>query len=157
VVPASGVRASPPCTQVNVKGRISHGEKAERQDGHGTKRQRGEKIDIEAILRARMADFSPSEQNLAAHLLDNVHMLPFETGSSIAQAVGVSEMTVTRFVRGLGFESLRDLKNRLRHSVAEKDSDIDDYRAASRYATAGNRRCRKVCAWISTPSLRPTR
>ncbi|MET2831396.1 MurR/RpiR family transcriptional regulator [Mesorhizobium shangrilense] len=86
-----------------------------------------EKIDIEAILRARMADFSPSEQNLAAHMLDNVHMLPFETGSSIAQAVGVSEMTVTRFVRGLGFESLRDLKNRLRHSVAEKDSDIDDY------------------------------
>jgi DNA-binding MurR/RpiR family transcriptional regulator len=86
-----------------------------------------EKIDIEAILRARMADFSPSEQNLAAHMLDNVHMLPFETGSSIAQAVGVSEMTVTRFVRGLGFESLRDLKNRLRHAVAEKDSDIDDY------------------------------
>lgn len=88
-----------------------------------------EKIDIEAILRTRMPDFSPSEQNLAAHILDNLQMLPFETGSSIAQAVGVSEMTVTRFVRGLGFDNLRDLKNRLRNSVVEKDSDIDDYMA----------------------------
>lgn len=38
-------------------------------------------------------------------------------------------MTVTRFVRGLGFDNLRDLKNRLRSSVVEKDSDIDDYMA----------------------------
>lgn len=88
-----------------------------------------EKIDIEAILRDRMAGFSPSEQSLAAYILDNVQILPFETGSSIAQAVGVSEMTVTRFVRGLGFENLRDLKKRLRVAVAEKDSEIDDYMA----------------------------
>ncbi len=86
-----------------------------------------EKIDIEAILRDRMSGFSPSEQNLAAYILDNVQILPFETGSSIAQAVGVSEMTVTRFVRGLGFENLRDLKKRLRVAVTEKDSEIDDY------------------------------
>ncbi|NLS21139.1 MurR/RpiR family transcriptional regulator [Rhizobium sp. P40RR-XXII] len=88
-----------------------------------------EKIDIEAILRGRMADLSPSEQSLAAYILDNIQILPFETGSSIAQAVGVSEMTVTRFVRGLGFENLRDLKKRLRVAVAEKDSEVDDYMA----------------------------
>jgi DNA-binding MurR/RpiR family transcriptional regulator len=88
-----------------------------------------EKIDIEAILRDRMSGFSPSEQSLAAYILDNVQILPFETGSSIAQAVGVSEMTVTRFVRGLGFENLRDLKKRLRVAVTEKDSEIDDYMA----------------------------
>lgn len=88
-----------------------------------------EKIDIEAILRDRMPGFSPSEQSLAAYILDNIQILPFETGSSIAQAVGVSEMTVTRFVRGLGFENLRDLKKRLRVAVTEKDSEIDDYMA----------------------------
>jgi len=88
-----------------------------------------DKIDIDAILRARMPDFSPSEQSLASYILDNVQILPFETGSSIAQAVGVSEMTVTRFVRGLGFENLRDLKKRLRVAVAEKDSEVDDYMA----------------------------
>ncbi|RWY77313.1 MurR/RpiR family transcriptional regulator [Rhizobium leguminosarum] len=88
-----------------------------------------QKIDIEAILRDRMSDFSPSEQSLAAYILDNIQILPFETGSSIAEAVGVSEMTVTRFVRGLGFDNLRDLKKRLRVAVAEKDSEVDDYMA----------------------------
>lgn len=104
---------------------------AEAEGGRGNRAPNGgeEKIDLEAILRARMSGLSPSEQNLAAYMLDNIQTLPFETGSSIAQAVGVSEMTVSRFVRGLGFENLRDLKNRLRISVAEKDSDIDDYMA----------------------------
>jgi DNA-binding MurR/RpiR family transcriptional regulator len=36
---------------------------------------------------------------------------------------------VSRFVRGLGFDNLRDLKNRLRISIAEKESDVDDYMA----------------------------
>jgi DNA-binding MurR/RpiR family transcriptional regulator len=88
-----------------------------------------EKIDIEAMLRARMNEFSPSEQSIGAYMLDNIQLLPFETGASIARTVGVSEMTVTRFVRGLGFDSLRDLKNRMRNSVTEKDSDVDDYMA----------------------------
>lgn len=87
------------------------------------------RLDIEEILRTRMDTFSPSEQSLAAHLLGNIHILPFETGTSIAQAVGVSEMTVTRFVRGLGFDNLRDLKNRLRDATAEMDTDIDDHMA----------------------------
>lgn len=88
-----------------------------------------QKIDLEGILRARMEELSPSEQSVAGYMLDNVQMLSFETGASIAQAAGVSEMTVTRFVRGLGFDNLRDLKNRLRVSIAEKESDVDDYMA----------------------------
>ena len=88
-----------------------------------------QKIDLEGILRARMEDLSPSEKGVAGYMLDNAQMLPFETGTSIAQAVGVSEMTVSRFVRGLGFDNLRDLKNRLRVSIAEKESDVDDYMA----------------------------
>jgi DNA-binding MurR/RpiR family transcriptional regulator len=88
-----------------------------------------QKIDLEAILRARMEELSPSEQSVAGYMLDNVQMLPFETGASIAQAAGVSEMTVSRFVRGLGFDNLRDLKSRLRVSMTEKESDVDDYMA----------------------------
>jgi DNA-binding MurR/RpiR family transcriptional regulator len=88
-----------------------------------------QKIDVEAILRARMTELSRSEQSVAAYMLDNIQMLPFETGASIAQAAGVSEMTVSRFVRGLGFDNLRDLKNRLRVSVADNESDVEDYMA----------------------------
>lgn len=99
--------------------------------------QGGEKLDIEAMLRARMDQFSPSEQSLGAYMLDNIQLLPFETGASIARAVGVSEMTVTRFVRSLGFESLRDMKNRMRESVTEKDGEVDDY--MGRFQVRNNR------------------
>jgi DNA-binding MurR/RpiR family transcriptional regulator len=101
------------------------------------KRAARSEIDIEVLLRARLPQLSPSEKNLAAHMLANIHMLPFETGASIAEAVGVSEMTVTRFLRSLGFENLRGLKNRLRDKVVEKDSDIDDYMA--RFQVRDNR------------------
>jgi DNA-binding MurR/RpiR family transcriptional regulator len=94
-------------------------------------------IDLEAMLRAQTAEFSPSEQTLAAYMLDNLQLLPFETGISIARAVGVSEMTVTRFVRGLGFDNLRDLKSRMRKSVADRHGDIDDY--AGRFQMRSNR------------------
>lgn len=86
-------------------------------------------VDLDGMLRARMDSLSPSEQSVAGYMLDNIQMLPFETGVSIAQAAGVSEMTVTRFVRGFGFDSLRDLKSKLRNSLAQKDSDVDDYMA----------------------------
>src|SRR5215217_3577775 len=72
-------------------------------------------VDIGAVLRQRMHEFSPSEQVLGAYMMDNMQLLPFETGSSLARAVGVSEMTVTRFVRGLGFENMRHLKKTLRN------------------------------------------
>ncbi|MBN9245540.1 MAG: MurR/RpiR family transcriptional regulator [Mesorhizobium sp.] len=89
------------------------------------------------MLRARMTDLSPSEQSVAGYMLDNIQMLPFETGASVAQAAGVSEMTVTRFVRGLGFDNLRDLKKRLRVSIAERENDVDDYMA--RFQTRDDR------------------
>ncbi|MFW8588912.1 hypothetical protein ACOJBM_41205 [Rhizobium beringeri] len=61
-------------------------------------------------------------------------------------------MTVTRFVRGLGFENLRDLKKRLRVAVADKDSEVDDYMARFQCAKADSRCCRKACGWNSTLS-----
>lgn len=83
--------------------------------------------DLATLLRDNMAQFSPSEQALAAYMLDNLAVLPFETGVSIARAVGVSEMTVTRFVRNLGFRSLRDLKRHLRDRLSDQDAHIDDH------------------------------
>lgn len=83
--------------------------------------------DLATILRDNMAQFSPAEQNLAAYMLDNLPILPFETGVSIARTVGVSEMTVTRFVRNLGFRSLRDLKRHLRDGLSDRDTRIDDH------------------------------
>ncbi len=65
------------------------------------------------LLQARMAGLSRAEQKIASHLLDHAAQLHLETGASIARAVGVSEMTVGRFVRSLGFDNLRALKRKV--------------------------------------------
>jgi len=85
--------------------------------------------DIETLLRERISEFSPSEKSISSYLLNNIHLLPFETGSSIAQGAGVSEMTVSRFIRGLGFKNMRELRKRLRNQAGDIDSDVDDYLA----------------------------
>jgi len=83
-------------------------------------------FDLKELLEPRMASLSQSERALAAHMLKNQHLLPFETGASLAQTIGVSEMTVSRFVRSLGFAGLRDLKERLRGAVQNDNSTVDD-------------------------------
>ncbi|MFT3998630.1 MAG: MurR/RpiR family transcriptional regulator [Rhizobium sp.] len=101
---------------------------AKPRNGEKKKRaiENGKKVDIEALLRAHIATATPSEQSVAAFMLENLQMLSFETGGSIAKAVGVSEMTVLRVARGLGFQGFRDLKSKLRSAV-EKEGDLDDY------------------------------
>lgn len=44
----------------------------------------------------------------------NLAELPFETAKSIAESVGLSQMTVGRYLRRLGYEGLDDLKKELR-------------------------------------------
>ena len=46
----------------------------------------------------------------------NLAELPFETAKSIAESVGVSQMTVGRYLRRLGFDGLDQLKREMRES-----------------------------------------
>ncbi|MFZ5672715.1 MAG: MurR/RpiR family transcriptional regulator [Pseudomonadota bacterium] len=91
-----------------------------------TKKNEPRNFDLKAILVPRLENLSQSERALATHMLTNEHLLPFETGASLAQTTGVSEMTVSRFVRSLGFAGLRDLKDRLRGSVQTDPGAVDD-------------------------------
>lgn len=68
---------------------------------------------VALLLRERMASLSRAERKIASHILENVARLPLETGASIARVTGVSEMTVGRFVRSLGFANLKALKRRV--------------------------------------------
>ena len=60
------------------------------------------------------ANFSQSEKQLATDFLNNVQTLPFDTIGMIASRVGLSEMTVIRFIRSLGYKNFKDLKADLR-------------------------------------------
>lgn len=57
---------------------------------------------------------SKSDKLIANFLERNMAELPFETARSIAQRIGVSPMTVGRYLRRLGFDGLDQLKSELR-------------------------------------------
>ncbi len=65
-------------------------------------------------LRADFSQLTKSEKAVASYTLTHMNSLPYETAASIAESAGVSSMTVSRFLRNLGFNGLSDLKEHLR-------------------------------------------
>ena len=70
--------------------------------------------ELQKKLKGRWETFTPSEQKIAAYLLRNLSGIPFETAASLGQRVGVSAMTVGRFLRNLGYAGVGALKEELR-------------------------------------------
>jgi DNA-binding MurR/RpiR family transcriptional regulator len=70
--------------------------------------------DLQKKLKSRWESFTTAEQKIATHLLHNVSGIPFETAASLGKRVGVSPMTVGRFLRNLGYAGLNELKEELR-------------------------------------------
>jgi len=65
-------------------------------------------------LRQGFSGFTKAEKAVANYMLENLRQLPFETAASIAGHIGVSQMTVGRFLRSLGYQGLAELKEELR-------------------------------------------
>lgn len=65
---------------------------------------------LAARLRSVQVDLTKSEAKIAQWLLLNEPSLPMETGASIAAKTGVSEITVSRFLRRIGFRGIAELK-----------------------------------------------
>ena len=90
---------------------------------------------LEAKLREGWLNFARTEQAIARFLLANSHEVPFETGATIAAGAGVSEASVTRFVRRLGYGDLKELKRGLRVRARSTGSGLDS--AELRFRTGG--------------------
>jgi len=69
-----------------------------------------EETALAARLRGMQADLTKSEAIIAQWLLLNEATLAMETGTSIAAKTGVSEITVSRFLRRIGFRGMAELK-----------------------------------------------
>lgn len=69
---------------------------------------------------------TPAERTLAHYLLANLPSLPFETAATVATKVGVSEASVGRFCRSIGYRHLKDLKSSLQVDLGEKAWLIGD-------------------------------
>lgn len=67
-----------------------------------------------ARVRQALADFSPTERKLAQLVLDQPLNPAGYSASELAQISGVSNATVTRFVRRLGYESYDEARRQAR-------------------------------------------
>ncbi|HEU4825737.1 MAG TPA: MurR/RpiR family transcriptional regulator [Dongiaceae bacterium] len=80
---------------------------------------------LEARLRTGWLNFARTEEAIARYLLANADDIPFETGATIAAGARVSEASVTRFVRRLGYADLKELKRGLRTKARVSHSGLD--------------------------------
>jgi DNA-binding MurR/RpiR family transcriptional regulator len=69
-----------------------------------------------ARLRAMLPSLTTAEARIAQWLILNLASVGMETGASIAAKTGVSEITVSRFLRRIGFRGMAALKEHLRGS-----------------------------------------
>ena len=77
-------------------------------------------------LQACLANGSRADKALASYMLAQMPSLPFETAASLAEKVSLSEPTVGRFCRTLGYKSLKDLKANLGEEIGDRPWLISD-------------------------------
>ena len=73
---------------------------------------------IRQAIEQQEGALSPAEARTAQFLLHHESALAFETGASIARKAGVSEITVSRLLRRLGFQGMAGLKSALQEDQA---------------------------------------
>lgn len=81
-------------------------------------------------LRERLTEASASaskaDRALASYMLAEMAALPFETAASLASKISVSEPTVGRFCRTIGYKSFKDLKAHMRRDIGGQPWLIGD-------------------------------
>lgn len=78
-------------------------------------------------LEAISSTLTKSEEVLGQWLTMNASGLSIETGASIAARTGLSEITVSRFLRRLGYRGLAGLKEEMRAWEATQGAGVDTY------------------------------
>lgn len=81
----------------------------------------------ERVTNAR--NLSKAESEVALWVERNFDNLPFETAADLAVGAGVSEMTVSRFVRRLGYENFKAFKAAVNAEFRKSDSDEGSLRS----------------------------
>lgn len=87
-----------------------------------------EKEELLLTLSAGLPEYSKRQKKLAQYICDNCDRAAFLTADMLAAAAGVSESSVVRFARQLGFEGYSELRRamqqviRSRLSVMEQES-----------------------------------
>lgn len=74
---------------------------------------------VKQRLEQQLSAKSEASRAIANYILSNLKDLPFENSAIVAQKLGVSESTVGRFCRSLGFKHFKDLKFELKADLGD--------------------------------------
>ena len=74
---------------------------------------------IKQRLENSLEGAAASGRKIATYMLANLHELPFQTSASIAAKLGVSESSVGRYCRSLGYAHLKALKQDLQNDLGD--------------------------------------
>ncbi|WPO99355.1 MurR/RpiR family transcriptional regulator [Pseudomonas sp. HR96] len=74
---------------------------------------------LQRRLQAILPSTAAAGRQIASYMLANPHELPFQTAGSLARLLGVSESSVGRFCRALGYPSFKALKQDLQADLGE--------------------------------------
>jgi len=89
-------------------------------------------------LRARLAQAAeagpPSMRMIARFMLAQFQDLPFETAATLAAKVELSEVSIGRFCRAIGYANFKDLKDHLKDDIGDQPWLIKDRLDALRRA-----------------------
>src|SRR5690242_7275962 len=81
-------------------------------------------------------DATKAERLLASYMLANLTSLPFETAATLAGKIGLSEPSVGRFCRAIGYKHFKELKSDLQADIGEGPwligDRLKDFRQRSR-------------------------
>lgn len=89
-------------------------------------------------LQSLLPGFSATEARIAHYIIRNIDKIPFENGSSLARKAGVSEISVSRFLRKSGYKGIGGLKLELKleavneRHLTEDHQDWDSHYSAVR-------------------------
>ncbi len=82
--------------------------------------------DLARRLESSLAAATRTEASIASYFLNNLASLPFETAASVAQRIGVSEASIGRYCRSIGFQHFKALKGALQVDLGDRAWLIGD-------------------------------
>lgn len=84
------------------------------------------KQSVKQRLENSLEQATASGRAIANYMLANLNELPFQTSAAVADKLGVSESTVGRFCRALGYSHFKALKNDLKDDLGDSPWLIGD-------------------------------
>ncbi len=77
-------------------------------------------MNVKAIIEKNKKNMTNAQLQLADFILDNFDDINYLTYSKISNRAGVSEASIIRFLRFLGFQSISDFKERVKENIKRK-------------------------------------